>query len=73
MSYMSRYTVYCKMPDDKRGEYSEEIDIIAAEREGVTAIKRAAQNIIDEWYDTDLRPVRVVRQGGVTVTSISDI
>ncbi len=66
----TRFTVYCKLLDDKRGEYSEEIDIVAADRTGPTAIKRAAQNIIDQWYDPELRPVRVVRSGIITVQSI---
>jgi hypothetical protein len=65
----TRYAVLCKLPDDKRGEYSEEIDIIADERTSVTAIKRAAQNIIDKDYDPELRPVRVITTGFVTVHS----
>ena len=70
MSQDTRYTVLCKLPDDKRGEYSEEIDIVASERTGVTAIKRAAQNIIDQWYDPELRPVRVITTGIVTINRI---
>ena len=65
----TRYTVLCKMPDDKRGEYSEEIDIIAYERTGKTALLRAAQNIIDEDYDPELRAMRVIRTGFVTVST----
>jgi len=69
MANDTRYAVLCKLPDDKRGEYSEEIDIIASERTGKTALLRAAQNIIDKDYDPELRPVRVVRTGFVTVHS----
>ncbi len=67
----TRFTVYCKLPNDKRGEYSEEIDIICSDRLGDAAIKRAAQNIIDEFYDLKLRPVRVVRSGVITVQSFT--
>ncbi len=53
------YTVFCKMPYDGRGEYSEEIDVAVPSR-SVTAAKRAAQKAIDADYDPELRPVRVV-------------
>ena len=70
MSYKTRYTVLCKMPHDRRGEYSEEIDIIASERTGKAALLRAAQNIIDEDYDSELRPMRVIQTGLVFIQSI---
>ncbi len=69
MSY--RYTVLCKMPDDGRGEYSEEIDFVALERTGVAALKRIAQKIIDRDYDPELRPVRVIRSTEIQIQSIS--
>jgi len=55
------YTVLCKLPDDKRGEYSEEIDVLAYDRTSVRTIKRMAQDIIDsDLYDPALRPMRVI-------------
>ncbi len=57
------YTVFCKMPEDGRGEYSEEIDITTDYR-SLTNVKREAQKIIDEMYDPELRPVRVIERVG---------
>ena len=57
------YTVFCKMPGDGPGEYSEEIDI-TTEHRSETSVKREAQKIIDEMYDPELRPVRVVARFG---------
>ena len=62
MSYSYTYTVFCKMPDDKRGEYSEEIDITIKSR-SLTRAKQVAQRLIDKDYDPNLRPVRVVSRG----------
>jgi hypothetical protein len=56
---MHTFTVYCKMPEDRRGEYSEEIDVTIGSR-SITHAKQAAQKIIDADYDPELRPVRVV-------------
>lgn len=53
-----QYTVFCKMPDDSRGYYSEEIDV-RTNRRSVTAAKQAAQRAIDRDYDKRLRPSRV--------------
>jgi hypothetical protein len=53
------YSVFCKMPDDKRGEYSEEI-VVRIPRRSVTLAKRAAQEEIDKSYVKELKPVRVV-------------
>ena len=68
MSY--RYTVLCKMPHDRRGEYSEEIDVEISYR-SVTAAKRAAQEIIEEMYDPQLRPSRVINAREIQIQSIS--
>lgn len=65
-----RYTVLCKMPHDLRGEYSEEIDVEISYR-SVTAAKRAAQEIIDEMYNSELRPMRVVRGMEIEIFTIS--
>ncbi len=61
---LHRYTVYCKMPHDRRGEYSEEIDITTESR-SPTHVKQEAQKIIDADYNSELRPVRVVRRLGM--------
>ena len=65
-----RYTILCKMPDDGRGEYSEEIDVEISYR-SVTAAKRAAQEIIEEMYDPELRPMRVTRATEIRFFSIN--
>ena len=57
------YTVFCKMPGDGRGEYSEEIDVVVPIR-SATLAKLKAQEIIDEMYDSELRPVRVIERIG---------
>ena len=67
MSY--RYTVLCKMPHDRRGEYSEEIDVTTARRSTTAAIQ-AAQMIIDADYNSELRPMRVIRGMEIQIFSI---
>jgi len=53
------FTVFCKLPDDPRGYYSEEIDVVVSRRSEALALK-AAQQLIDTMYDPELRPVRAV-------------
>jgi len=65
-----RYTAYCKLPGDPRGFYSEEIDIISTDR-SLTRIKREAEKIIEEMYDTDLYVSKVRRTGFVLIQSIT--
>lgn len=54
----------CKMPEDKRGQYSEEIDVEA--KSHYDAIERA-KTLLTSQYDPLLRPVRVVLRGGFEV------
>lgn len=56
---METFTVFCKMPDDREGEYSERFDVKVRGRSQTAAI-RAAQDIIDREYDANLRPVHAV-------------
>ena len=58
------YTVFCKMPEDGRGEYSEEIDVVTESR-SLTRVKQIAQEMIDKDYVPELRPVRVVERVGM--------
>lgn len=60
------YTVFCKLPEDGRGEYSEEIDVTIGRR-SVGAALKAAQRIINTSYDPDLRPVRAIYRAGVWI------
>jgi len=56
---MYQWTVYCKLPDDRRGEYSEEIDVATKTRSRAAALRKARE-LIEQEYDLELRPVRVV-------------
>ena len=58
------YTAWCAMPDTPRGQYDEEIDLIVRDthrRPGVTALKRRAQQELDENYDPGMRVRRITR------------
>jgi hypothetical protein len=61
MSYT--YTVFCKMPDDGRNEYSEEIDVESPTR-NLAAVRRLAVKEITERYDPRLRPSLIIRRVG---------
>lgn len=53
------YTVFCKLPGDPRGYYSEEIDVVVSRRSETLALQ-AAQTEINKHYDLHLRPVKAV-------------
>jgi len=54
------YDVYCKMPEDKRGEYTEVIYVEVPRRSAHLA-KKKAQEIIDSGiYMKELRPSTVL-------------
>jgi hypothetical protein len=56
------YTVFCAMPDSPRGFYDEEIDLVATvRRPGETALRRAAQEILDRDYEPGMKVRRIVR------------
>lgn len=57
MSY--NYIVYCKRPDDGRGEYSEEIDVTTKRRSAREATQ-IAQAILDKEYVEGMRAVRAI-------------
>ena len=52
------FTVFLKMPTDKRGEYSEEIDILAASVGDCRSICKA---VLKADYDPDLRISKIDR------------
>ena len=52
------FTVFTKMPDSKRGEYCEELDILAG---SVGECKRIAKQVLKEGFDLNLRISRVER------------
>lgn len=52
------FVVYCKHPEDGRGQYSEEIDVKA---KTATEAKRKAQEILDADYEPGMRAVRTKR------------
>lgn len=52
------FVVYCKHPNDGRGEYSEEIDVKAST---ATEAKKKAQEILDADYEPGMRAVRTKR------------
>lgn len=55
---MRKFIVLCKSPEDKRGQYSEEIDIEAWSAGRAITL---AQAILDRDYDPGMRAVRVIR------------
>jgi len=62
------YTVLCKMPDDPRGQYSEEIDVEA--RSHHDAMRKVKVILAGSQYEPLLRPVRVVPRPTVEVRSM---
>ena len=60
------YTAYCAWPDTPRGQYDEEIDVLAQGhgRPSLAAVKRCAQAHLDEPgnYDKGGRVMRLVRR-----------
>lgn len=54
---MKHFTCYLVLPEERRGFYSEEIDV---EAEGITAAKKKAESLIQEGYDKRLKVKRVV-------------
>lgn len=66
------YTVFCKAPGDKRGEYSEEVDVTVIRRSNTLAL-RQAQKVLDEFYVPGMRAVRAVWRGpGIVRFTIND-
>jgi len=57
------YTAFCSLPDSPRGQYDEEIDLVAAgsRRPGETALRRVAQEILDRDYVAGMTVRRIVR------------
>lgn len=53
------WTVFCKLPTDKRGEYAEEIDVRTKWRSRAD-VKRVAEAVIKQDYDDTLRVSRIV-------------
>ena len=51
------YTVLTKMPDSRRGEYAEEIDVLA---DTPGKAKYIARIVLKDGYDPDLRISRTV-------------
>jgi hypothetical protein len=61
MSYRTKYlyTAFCAFPEDKRGQYCEEIDV---EADSPTHAKQAAEKRIEADYNKRLKVRRVVRR-----------
>lgn len=61
MNYSLRttWTVFCKLPSDGRGQYSEEVDVLATSR---SEALREAQKVLDKDYLPELRPVRTMQR-----------
>ena len=59
---MTKYTwtAFCSMPEDKRGQYTEEIDVVA---DTPTHAKQAAEKILETGYEPNLKVRKVVRRG----------
>jgi hypothetical protein len=57
------YTVFCAFETSFRGQYDEEIDLVATgnRRPGMAALRRAAQEILDRDYDPGLKVRKIVR------------
>lgn len=56
------YTAFCSMEDSPRGQYDEEIDLVATgRRPGETALRRFAQEILDRDYEPGMKVRRIVR------------
>ena len=55
-----QWTIYCKMPDDKRGEYSEEIDVGTWGRQAGEAMT-IAKMALKAHYVPELRTSRIER------------
>jgi hypothetical protein len=57
------YTAFCSMPGSPRGVYDEEIDLVAtgSRRPGETALRRAAQEILDRDYAEGMTVRRIER------------
>jgi len=52
------FTVFTKMPDSKRGEYSEELDILAG---SVGECRRIAKQVLKSDYIPELRISKIDR------------
>lgn len=59
---MHIFTVFCKAPWDKRGEYSDEIDVEVSSR-SVARAKAAAQKVLDAEYLPGMKASRVEYRG----------
>ena len=60
------YTAWCSLPDSPRGQYDEEIDLIVhrppfTRRPGETALRRRAQQELDENYTPGMKVRRITR------------
>jgi hypothetical protein len=52
------FTIWTKMPDSKRGEYAEEIDVLAG---SVGEARRIGNQILKSDYIPELRITRITR------------
>jgi len=56
------WTCYCSLPDDPKGQYSEEIDVMATHR---TKAKSLAEAVLKLEYDPGLKIRKIVRSAPV--------
>jgi hypothetical protein len=56
------WTAYCAMPDDPRGQYSEEIDVVATTP---GKAREMAEELLKLEYDPGLKVRKVVRRAPV--------